>query len=189
MCRQGQLTSNLIPNSINLFQQYKPSILFLLRFLGIYILGNVVYGLWVVSYGSIADPLTVLVANHSASLLHLLGLEVSVLPSSLLPNASLMLNDKVVVNVYEGCNAINVSILFVAFLFAYKGSLKRTLSFSMVGLISIYLFNLLRVGGLFLVALHFPNQLYLMHKFIFTGVIYGFVFLLWFVWVNKVNDK
>jgi len=136
-----------------------------------------------------ADPLTVLVAKHTANLLGLVSSNVSTLPSALLPNVSILLNGSVVVNVYEGCNAINVSILFIAFLFAYKGSFKRTLTFSVVGLISIYLFNLLRVGGLFLVALYFPDHLYLMHKFVFTGVIYAFVFLLWFVWVAKVNKS
>ena len=150
-------------------------------------LGNIVYGLWVVSFGTIADPITNLVAYHSAKLLHLLGLNVGVLPSTLLPNVSLMLENTIIVNVYEGCNAINVSILFIAFLFAYKRTLKQTLIFSVLGLISIYLFNLIRVGGLFLVALYFPNHLYLMHKFIFTGVIYAFVFGLWFIWVAKFN--
>ena len=37
-----------------------------------------------------------------------------------------------------------------------------------------------------MVAKHFPDQLYLMHKFVFTGVIYGFVFFLWFLWVKKL---
>lgn len=157
--------------------------------MGIYIVGNIAYGLWVISYGSIADSFTIMVATHSASLLHLLGMEVIVLPSSILPNAALMLKGEIVVNVYEGCNAINVSILFIAFLFAYKGAFTRTLIFSITGLISIYVFNLFRVGGLFLVSLYFPSQLYLMHKFVFTGVIYGFVFFLWIVWVKKYNDK
>jgi len=155
----------------------------------VYILGNVAYGLWVVSFGTIADSFTLMVANHSASLLKFIGLQTTVVPSTIVANASLMIDGNVVVNVYEGCNAINVSILFIAFLFAYKGSLKRTLAFSLVGLISIYLFNLLRVNGLFLVALYFPNHLYLMHKFVFTGVIYAFVFGLWFIWVTKVNHR
>lgn len=130
-----------------------------------------------------------MVANHSSNLLNIFGVESYILPSTVIPNVSLLLNGNIVVNVYEGCNAINVSILFIAFLFAYKGSFKRTLIFSFIGLISIYLFNLLRVSGLFLVALYFPNHLYLMHKFVFTGVVYAFVFLLWFIWVYKINHR
>jgi exosortase family protein XrtF len=174
----------------NLFNEYKASILFLVRFLGIYIVGNVFYGLWVESFGKIADPITVIVASHTAKFLTLAGTEdVTILPSLLLPNVSLMLGGHVVVNVYEGCNAINVSILFIAFLFAYKSNLIKTLIFTITGLLSIYLFNLVRVGGLFLVALYFPNHLYLMHKFVFTGVIYAFIFALWFFWVKKFSSN
>ena len=171
--------------STNLLTEYKPAILFLLRFLGIYILGNIVYGLWIVSYGNLADPITQIVTSNSAFLLNQLGFKASILMSNVKPNVALQLDGQTVVNVYEGCNAINVSILFVAFLFAYKGTIKQTFVYSIIGLISIYMFNLIRVAGLFLVAKYFPDQLYLMHKFIFTGVIYAFVFFLWFLWVKR----
>ena len=171
-----------------LITEYKPAVLFLLRFLGIYILGNVLYGLWIVSYGNVVDPVTQVVTSNTAWLLNLVGFESSTLISELYPNVALQLDGQTVVNVYEGCNAINVSILFVAFLFAYKGTLKKTLVFTLAGLIAIYIFNLFRVAGLFLVANYFPDQLYLMHKFVFTGVIYAFVFFLWFLWVKKYSS-
>jgi len=126
-----------------------------------------------------------MVTAHSAWLLNMIGFNASTLASTIYPNVSLQLSGQTVVNVYEGCNAINVSILFVAFLFAYIGTIKRTVIFALLGLIAIYIFNLLRVAGLFLVAKYFPDQLYLMHKFVFTGVIYAFVFFLWFLWVKK----
>ena len=115
----------------------------------------------------------------------MIGYNAGIIVNTTIPNVSLQLEGQTVVNVYEGCNAINVSILFVAFLFAYKGTMKRTLLFSFIGLLLIYWFNLFRVSGLFLVAKFFPDQLYLMHKFVFTGVIYAFVFLLWFIWVKR----
>lgn len=172
-----------------LLNTYKPSILFLLRFLGVYVLGNVFYGLWVVSYGNLADPITSMVATHSAFLLQLVGINALAEPSILLPNVAIMLEDKVVVNVYEGCNAINVSILFVAFIIAYRGKAAKVIKFSVLGLFAIYIFNLFRVAGLFLIAKYFPDHLYLMHKFIFTGVIYVFVFLLWFIWVRSISKN
>jgi exosortase family protein XrtF len=172
-------------NIKQLYKEYKPAIFFLLRFLGIYVAGNILYGLWIVSYGNLADPVTQLVTANSAWLLKTIGFNATTLSSNVYPIVSLQLDNQTVVNVYEGCNAINVSILFVAFLFAYKGTVKRTLIFSVLGLMAIYLFNLLRVAGLFLVAKYFPDQLYLMHKFIFTGIIYAFIFALWFLWVKK----
>lgn len=151
--------------------------------------GNILYGLWVVSYGNVADPFTVIVANHSAFLLHFVGINAQIAPSTLLPNVSIILNEQVVVNVYEGCNAINVSILFVAFIMAYKGKFQKAVTFIVLGLMAIYVFNLFRVSGLFLVAKYFPQYLYLTHKFIFTGIIYAFVFFLWFLWVHSNSIK
>lgn len=168
-----------------LYSTYKPAILFLARFLGIYVLGNILYGLWIVSYDQVADPITQIVTTNSAWILKALGYEASIVLNTHAPSVALQMDGATVVNVYEGCNAINVSILFVAFLFAYKGSLKRTLTFGFVGLLFIYWFNLFRVAGLFLIAKYWPDQLYLMHKFVFTGVLYAFVFLLWFIWVKR----
>ena len=167
-----------------LLAEYKPAILFLLRFLGIYIIGNILYGLWIISY-NVADPFTIMVTEHSAILLELVGYNASTYAWPEVPSVALLLNGSTVVNVYEGCNALNVSILFLAFLFAYKGTMNRTIAFGLLGLIAIYVFNLLRVAALFLVAEYFPDQLYLMHKFVFTGVIYAFVFFLWFLWVKR----
>ncbi len=169
----------------NLLTEYKPALLFLARFLGIYVLGNVVYGLWIVSYDNQADPYTAMVTSHAAVFLQLLGYQATTFVSGMAPNVALQMDGQTVVRVFEGCNAINVSILFVAFLFAYKGSVKTTTLFALGGLIAIYLFNLLRVAGLFLVARFYPEQLYLMHKFVFTGIIYAFVFALWYLWVTK----
>ena len=148
-------------------------------------LGNVVYGLWIVSYDNLPDPFTAMVTTHAAGLLQAIGFSASPYVSGMAANVALQMDGQTVVRVFEGCNAINVSILFMAFLFAYKGSVKTTTLFALVGLMAIYLFNLLRVAGLFLVARFYPDQLYLMHKFVFTGIIYAFVFALWYLWVTK----
>jgi len=149
------------------------------------VLGNVVYGLWIVSFANQPDPFTAMVTSHAAKLLQLLGLPAGTYVSGMAPNVALQMNGQTVVRGFEGCNAINVSVLFVAFLFAYKGSLKSTMIFALLGLLAIYIFNLLRVAGLFLVARFYPEQLYLMHKFVFTGIIYAFVFALWYIWITR----
>ena len=183
-----QINSRWLSGSTaQLLKEYKPAILFLLRFLGVYVIGNIVYGLWIESYGTVADPITQLVSVNSAYFLKSLGLEAAIVTGNNVPNVALQLNGTTVVNVYEGCNAINVSILFVAFLFAYKTSLLRTLIYSFLGLLAIYFFNILRVAGLFIVANYFPDTLYLMHKFVFTGIIYALVFFLWYLWVAKFS--
>ncbi len=172
-----------------MLKEYKPTIFFLLRFLGVYIIGNVLYGLWVVSFGIIADPVTQFITHNTAWLLNVLGVDATTFSAGIAPNLSLQLNGATVLNVYEGCNAINVSILFMAFLFAYTGPIKKTILFSLIGLVAIYIFNIIRLVGLFLIAIYFQDQFYFTHRFVFTGVIYAFVFLLWFIWVAKINKS
>lgn len=147
------------------------------------------YGLWVVSFGNIADPVTEFITYNTEWLLNIAGVKATIFIAGLAPNLSLQLNGETVINVYEGCNAINVSILFIAFLFAYTGPIKKTIWFSILGLIAIYMFNLVRLIGLFLIAVYNPEHFYFTHRFVFTGVIYAFVFLLWFIWVVKVNKR
>jgi exosortase family protein XrtF len=146
----------------------------------------VLYGLWIVSYGNLADPITNLVSINSAWFLSQIGFDVSTTMSEFYPAVSLQYGGNIVINVIEGCNAINISILFIAFIFAYKNSMKRTLMFSLIGIIAIYIFNIVRVSGLFLIAKHFPDNLMFTHRFLFTGVIYAFVFCLWYLWVKKI---
>ena len=170
---------------IALFIQYKPALIFLARFLGVYVLGNILYGFYITGFETV-DPITNLVSEHTAWLMSFFGSEVASVGNPDRPTTTLIFNNASLIDVYEGCNAINVTILFIAFLAAYKGSLKNTALFTIIGILSIYLFNLVRLAGLVYVAAYFPDQMYLMHKFVFTGVIYAFIFLLWFIWVKKI---
>jgi len=89
----------------------------------------------------------------------------------------LLSNDvKVILSVYEGCNGINVMIVFVAFLAAFGGSLKKMSWFLPAGIILIHLSNLARIILLYFVAVGYRHYFYYVHKYIFTAVIYMMVF-------------
>ncbi len=83
----------------------------------------------------------------------------------------------------EGCNAISVMILFIAFVFAfYKGS--KTFVFVLAGLVLLYLMNLLRIVGLNIVMTDYKQYGKISHDFIFPAVIYGTVVVLWLIWIK-----
>ncbi|WP_326981374.1 exosortase family protein XrtF [Chryseobacterium sp. MYb264] len=83
----------------------------------------------------------------------------------------------------EGCNAVSVMILFLAFVFAfYKGS--KTFIFALSGLIVLYIMNVLRIVGLNIVVTDFKQYDKIFHDYIFPAVIYGTVVLLWLVWIK-----
>jgi exosortase family protein XrtF len=169
-----------------MIKEFKPTIFFLLKFFGLYIVGNLLYGWYVTSWYPQPDPVTRWVTSQSAMVLEGFGYETSVHDYPTKPTTYIEWNGKGIVSVYEGCNGLNVAIVFLAFLVAF-GPFNKTLAwFVPLGLLIIHVSNLLRIILLFLVSIHMPNYFYFTHKYLFTAFIYLFVFLLWIGWVMKL---
>lgn len=167
-----------------LFLKYKPALRFLGVFVGLYLLLNTFYGFWIQYYYPQVDPLTISIAKQVAAVLTFFGQAFSAITEQQSANVALWLNNQVVVYVFEGCNGINVMIVYLSFLVAYKGNVRQFMLFCFGGLTLIYLLNLVRVGLLAEVALFYPEQLYFFHKYLFTGFIYSIVFVLWYYWIK-----
>ncbi|MEI9919973.1 MAG: exosortase family protein XrtF [Bacteroidota bacterium] len=164
----------------------KAILFFLLKFVALYVVLNTVYGLWVSSYAPLPDPITEIVTRQSVACISLTEKNVTIGSMTTSPNVPILKDGRVVVNVYEGCNSFNVMFVFLSFVIAYTGTLKKTVWFCAVGLTLIYIFNLFRVSLLYFIAEYYPNNLYFFHKYLFTGLLYGLVFMLWYFWVRKV---
>lgn len=168
-----------------MISEFRPALLFLGKFLAVYIIGNLLYGLFIESFDKTPDPVTRLVTEQSAHLLDVVGYNASIEnhPS----DAKVMLKNDglVVINVFEGCNGINVMIVFLAFLIAFNGPLRSMIIFAVTGLVVIHLFNLGRISYLFDLAMNNTRSFYYYHKYFFTASLYGVVFGLWALWVLK----
>ncbi len=167
----------------------KPAIIFLAIFLSVYIGLNTAYGFMIEYFLPSPDPFTILVTNNVSFFLSLFDPSIKTVISTTSNYVGVCNSNRTVISVFEGCNGINVMIVFLSFLLAFRGSLKLTLKFLTVGLVSIYLMNLIRVGLLYFVEIHFQQYLYFFHKFFFTGVIYAAVFGLWYYWVILVKRE
>lgn len=170
-----------------MIKEFAVALKFLGSFLGLYILLNVGYGFWIKSYGMVADPATLWVTDQTSMLLNLLGERSAIQPKAASASISIIKNGDVIVNVYEGCNGINVMIIFLSFIIAFGGAVRKMIWFIPVGLLIIHLANLLRVGGLFLVAEYFETIFYYVHKYVFSASIYLIVLGLWWWWIEGVN--
>jgi exosortase family protein XrtF len=167
-----------------LFKKYKSALRFLSIFVGLYLLLNTLYGVWIQHYYPQVDPFTISIAKQVAAILTFFGQAFSAGAELQSANVALLLNNEVVVYVFEGCNGINVMIVYLSFLVAYKGSRRHLLLFFFGGILLIYLLNLVRVALLAEVALFYPEQLYFFHKYLFTAFIYSVVFVLWYYWIK-----
>lgn len=171
----------------SLIQQFKPTILFLAKFLGMYVAGSLLYGWFITYFHPAPDPITIWVTNQTAGIIRFLGWDVVAMYSDTIPTVSIVLKVKSVVSVYEGCNGVNVLIIFWSFLFAFGPLRKRLLIFLIIGSAIIHVANLIRVCVLFFVAYYYSSALYFFHKYLFTAAIYVVVLLLWLWWIRNVR--
>ena len=136
------------------------------------------------------DYITNLVARQSKSLIETVGLKAEIAPHPNEASMKLIINNKFVARIIEGCNSISIIILFVSFIIAFSGKFKTTLFYLLFGCVMIYAVNLIRIVILTIGLYNYPWRREILHSVIFPLIIYGLVFLLWMFWVNRfVNLK
>jgi exosortase family protein XrtF len=168
-------------------KEFIPAFRFLATFLVLYLGLNLLYGWWIASYNNQADWATNLVTNQTSYILNVLGEQTDTQPEVGEPTVFVLRESRIVLSVFEGCNGINVMIVFVAFLFAYRGSWRSLAWFLPLGLFLIQVANLVRVVLLFYIAEYWQHYFYYVHKYLFTAVIYLVVFALWWWWMARVS--
>ena len=170
--------------------QYKPFLLFLGKFLLSYVLLTIIYQTYLNSFDtskSEVDSFTTLVANQTGTVLSWVDSQSYIMPHLKEPSIKIIYHNKYVSRIIEGCNALSVIILFIAFVIAFSGKLKHTIVFILFGSILINVLNVTRIALLCIALYHFPQYQHLLHGVIFPLIIYGVVFLLWVIWVNKFS--
>ncbi len=167
---------------------YKPFLFFLGTFFFTYIVLTFLYQEYLNSFGeNKLDTITRLVGENTKQVLQLFDNKAIVEENKSEPYIMVFYKQKYIARIIEGCNAISVIILFVSFVAAFSGKLKPTLFFIFGGSLFIYILNVLRIGFLCVLVFNFPNQNQFLHGVLFPLFIYGVVFILWLIWVNKFS--
>ena len=170
------------------FVQYKPFLLFLTVFFGSYILLTFLYQIFLNSFeNGKVDTATQWVAQNTEEVMSWFYKSVHIEEVKNEPFFLLYFQNRAVARIVEGCNGVSVIILFVSFVLAFSGNLKNTLLFIFGGSLIIYILNVLRIVVLTVLIYYFPEQLHLLHGVLFPLIIYGLVFILWVIWVNKFS--
>ena len=174
----------------NLLLQYKPFLLFLGKFIVSYMILTFIYQTYLNRFdekNAEVDSFTQLVAEQSAAVLSWFDSKSYALPHLTEPTVKLFYKGKYISRIIEGCNALSVVILFISFVIAFTGKLKKTILFILFGSILIHILNIGRIALLCAALYNLPQYEHLLHGVIFPLVIYGVVFLLWVIWVNKYS--
>ena len=173
------------------FLQYRPFFIFLFKFFGVYVVLTLVYESYLSRFDSMlafeVDGFTRSVAQQVQWVLRLMHYDCTLLLHEHQASVKLILNGAYVSRVVEGCNALSVIILFTAFVVAFSGRWKQSIGFILVGSLVIHILNVLRIAFLSMALYYHPEQEPLLHGVVFPLFIYGVVFGLWVIWVNKFS--
>lgn len=165
-------------------KDFKEILWVLLRFLGIWLLLFLLYQWYLNQFSGNVDGFTKIISDQSAFLLNLTGYETVTKDFPSHETVQFYINGKVATRMVEGCNAVSVMIMFLAFVFAfYKG--VKTFYFAFSGIVLLYILNLFRIYVLNVIVVDFPVLTKHAHDYFFPAIIYGGVVVLWLLWINK----
>ncbi|MDN4012476.1 exosortase family protein XrtF [Chryseobacterium gambrini] len=167
-----------------MLKDFKPVLSILLRFIIIYMVLLLAYQFFLNSFQKEGlDPFSRMIAEQVRHIQNFMGFPTQLYNDIKGEQVYFYVRNEYPTRMVEGCNAVSVMILFVAFVFAfYKG--KKTFIFVILGLILLYIINVLRIVGLNIVVLDYKAYSKTTHDYIFPAVIYGTVVLLWLVWIK-----
>ncbi len=169
---------------------YKPFLLFLGKFLLSYLLLTFVYESYLSQFDVKKleiDGITQLVAKQTKDLMFFFHQDATIEANKIELGIKFFYNQRFIARIIEGCNGVNVIILFVSFVIAFSGKIKATLLYIIGGSLLIYILNLIRIALLCVLMYHFPKQQHFLHGVFFPLFIYGVVFMLWLIWIRKFS--
>lgn len=170
--------------------RYKPFLLFLGKFLLTYLILTFVYESYLNQFDTSkfeVDGFTQLVSKQTQNAMLFLNLDANITPNTKEPAINLFYNQRHMARIIEGCNGLSVIILFISFVVAFSGKIRTTILFIIGGSLLIHVLNVFRIALLSILMYSFPEQEHILHGVLFPLFIYGVVFLLWIIWVNKFS--
>lgn len=170
--------------------EYKPFLLFLGKFFLSYLILSVLYQSYLNTFDQLlnqVDSFTTLVADQTQNLLTIFNNDIQLEKHLSEPSIKLIYNQKWIAKIIEGCNGMSVMILFVSFVIAFSGKIGRTVWYLFFGIVVIHVLNVVRIALLVVLIFYFPEYQEFLHGVVFPLIIYGIVFILWVVWVNKFS--
>lgn len=159
---------------------------------------------WVVLYNAILRPMrvpdkwltdiTAKATTGVANILYKTGFKCEAtsklqLEGSLRPGSDILYNNKPVLFIADGCNAFELYVLYLGFFLCLTTTMKRVLTFSLLGIIGIFILNVGRCFALAWSTLNYPSFVDFEHHYAFKLIVYGCVFWGWLTYAKKYNPR
>lgn len=147
--------------------------IFVFRGVLLIILWNITYKFLLEPSGIPDKPLCHFFSNITAKTMGM------VYPDCYAKNVTVFVYGWPVININAACNGLELLVIFTGFLVCLPTNWKRMLGYAIGGSIAILFLNYLRFIALSYMVLKRMPITNFAHHYIFTIIVYGFIFLLW----------
>lgn len=155
-----------------------PLIAFAIKALVIYLIWYVGYELFILPDGRIDRWLSLNIISVSGGILEMLGYNVYV------AGRIIGIDESAGIMLVNGCNGLEAIGLFLGFVIAYPGDNIKRITFIVIGMMAIYLVNVLRIVVLTITQVYWADFFHFTHDYSTTAIFYMVIFILWMIWAN-----
>lgn len=120
-------------------------------------------------------------AHATGAALSIIGEPIRVEGTSLY---SPILNMKIV----SECTSITPTMVFVSAVCAFPSAISMKLKGLVLGIVALYIINLVRVVSLYLIGIHFPSQMEFAHVVVWQAIMILVAIGLWSLWASKYSE-
>jgi exosortase H (IPTLxxWG-CTERM-specific) len=159
----------------------RPESRFLILFISILTVSFAVVALKPVN-DAFVDPYTSIVARMSGGVLRLLGENATV-------HGCLVRSPRFAVTIYNGCNGLITSLIFVSGVLAFPASWRAKALGAIGGLAAIQIINLVRIVSLFYIGVYLPQFFSQSHIFVWQSLVILAGITLWVVWARHASVR
>lgn len=102
------------------------------------------------------------------------------------------MDNRLILRIFPACNGLELFVLYIGFLFCFVVKIYRTLLFSILGTLTIYLINILRTAGMAYLIIEHIRWVDFAHHYVFKIIVYSFIFFMWVRYIKELvfhNDE
>jgi exosortase/archaeosortase family protein len=170
----------------------KPVRAFLVKAAILFVAWKAVYLIFLLPGRVLDKPLTYLIGKGTASTLGFFNhsADYNAIPAihpkgfgneGMEPVMSIRSGDTILLDIADVCNGLELLVLYAGLILCLPASRNRKLAYIIGGIIGIEIINIIRCAGLVLVYVHRPEWMDFSHHYLFTFVVYAFIFWLWYL--------
>jgi exosortase family protein XrtF len=157
----------------------------------LFLLWKAVYLLFLLPARQVDKPLTDAVGNQTVRFLNLVHdtqgfVEKPIVSETIFEGQStkremsvIFFNGKRVMGIADGCNGLELIVLYIGFILIMPAKIKRKILFIIFGVLLIYMLNVLRCAGLATIQIYVKHFFVFAHHYLFKIIIYSAIFILW----------